>query len=158
MHEDATSLIASLDDCMIRVVHTLTSAAIDALARTMHQLVERHGALRSLSVAERKTGSEAVGEHRAAASELIRKHTQSIRGAAVVSEGTGFRATAVRSLVTAIHIAGRASHPTKVFGTVPDAIAWLATKRADVGLDVLRVEQAVAQLRARLRAGGEPGR
>ncbi len=93
----------------------------------------------------------------ATVSELIRKYTQSIRGAAVVSEGTGFRATAVRSLVTAIHIAGRASHPTKVFATVPDALAWLATKRSDRGLDMLRAEQAVALLRARLRAGGEPG-
>jgi hypothetical protein len=155
MHEDATCLIASLSDCMISVVHTLTSASVYAIARTMDQIVARHGALRSLALAERKTGSEAVGEHRAAVAELVRKYTQSIRGAAVVSEGTGFRATAVRSLVTAVHLAGRASHPTQVFSSVPAALAWLATQRAELPLDVLHVEQAVALLRARLGASGE---
>jgi hypothetical protein len=153
IHEDATSVIGSLDDCMICIVHTLTSEAIDAIARTMNQLVARHGALRALSIAARKTGSEAVGEHRVAVAELVRQYTRCIRGAAVVSEGSGFRATAVRSLVTAVHIAGRASHPTKVFSTVPDALAWLATQRADVPLDVLRAEQVVTLLRRRLRDG-----
>ena len=152
LHEGPTALIACVDDCLITVVHTLTQEGVAAIARGMTQLVQRHGAFRSLALAVRKTGSEAVDESRAAVAQLVQQHTRSIRAAAVVSEGTGFRATAVRSMVTAIHMAGRASHPTKMFDTLPPALEWLASKRPELPLDGPRVASTVDALRARLSA------
>ena len=44
---------------------------------------------------------------------------------AVVHEGTGFRAAAVRSVVTGLAMMANLPYPHKVFATVDDAGRWL---------------------------------
>lgn len=44
---------------------------------------------------------------------------------AVVHEGTGFRAAAVRSVVTGLALMANLPYPHKVFATVEDACRWL---------------------------------
>jgi hypothetical protein len=70
----------------------------------------------------------------------------------VVCEGTGFRATAVRSIVTAIHMASRSTHPSRVFSTPEPAIEWLAGTRSDGALGAALLLEASATLRAKLQA------
>ena len=150
--DDPTALFASVEDCLITVVHTLTADAVVALGKAMQQLAQRHGAFRSLAIPARKTGSEAVDENRAAVAQLVQQHTRSIRAAAVVSDGTGFRATSVRSMITSIHMAARATHPAKFFDAVPPAAAWLVSMRPDLPIEAARLERAVESLRALSRA------
>lgn len=152
LHEGQTELIACVGDCLILAAHTFTARGVAALGRAMNQLVQRHGAFRVLTLAERRSGSEAVDESRVALSELVQQQTRNFRASAIVSESTGFRATALRSTVTAIHMAGRASHPTQIFDSVPPALNWLASMRPELPLDIGGVARAVESLRARLNA------
>jgi hypothetical protein len=87
---------------------------------------------------------------RANMAKVIGKHTRNITGAAIVCAGTGFRATAMRSIVTAIHIASLAAHPLRVFSEMAPALAWLQDKQAEGELDVPVLAASVATLRARL--------
>jgi hypothetical protein len=56
---------------------------------------------------------------------LVKRYSSRISGAAIVFEKTGFHATAVRSLVTAINVASRATHPNRVFSEVREAVSWV---------------------------------
>ena len=57
---------------------------------------------------------------------LVKRYSTRISGAAIVFEKTGFHATAVRSLVTAINVASRATHPNRVFSDVREAVSWVS--------------------------------
>lgn len=58
---------------------------------------------------------------------VVKRYSPRFTGAAIVFEKTGFHATAVRSVVTAINFASRASHPNHVFSDLRDGVTWLAT-------------------------------
>jgi hypothetical protein len=55
----------------------------------------------------------------------VRRYSARFTGAAIVFEAPGFQATVVRSVVTAINLASRASHPTKVFDDLRTGCSWL---------------------------------
>jgi len=55
----------------------------------------------------------------------VRRYSPRFSGVAVVFEAPGFQATVVRSLVTAVNLASRASHPTKVFDELRAGTSWL---------------------------------
>jgi hypothetical protein len=65
---------------------------------------------------------------------------------ALVIYGTGFGASAVRSLGTAI-FAFRQGPPTRIFSTVPDAISWLM-RQVEIGVLYRRLVDACEELRA----------
>ncbi len=146
-----SDLIACAGPCLIVVVDTLTAGGLEASAKGMARLAQRYGKLCSISVIERQAPTAMNPETRDAATELTRKYTKSISGAAVICEGTGFRATAVRSVVTAIHMASSSSHPCKVFATTGPAAEWLATTQPVGTVDVPSLNQAIDQLRSRLQ-------
>lgn len=154
-HDGPTVQIAGVGDCLVVALHTLTEPGVAGMGRGMSQLVQRYGGFRVLTLAERKSGSEAVDESRVAVAELVQRHTSNFRASAVVSESTGFRATALRSTVTAIHMAGRASHQTRIFYSVPPALEWLVSMRPELPLDIANVARAVETLRARLNVPPE---
>jgi hypothetical protein len=58
---------------------------------------------------------------------LVKRFSPRFTGAAIVYEKTGFHATAVRSVVTAINFASRASHPNHVFSDLREGLSWLCT-------------------------------
>jgi hypothetical protein len=66
---------------------------------------------------------------------------------AVVFESTGFRAAAVRSVMTGIARFTQQSLPYHVCATVPEAARWLALKYPDVP-GVSNLNQAIVGLRA----------
>jgi hypothetical protein len=151
LHLGDTDLVACVGPCLLVVSNTLSLEAVEAMGRGMAKLLHRYGKLSSLSYVDRKSGPNTTPEAREAITEIVRKHSQGITGAAVVCEGTGFRATAVRSIVTAIHMASRSSHPSKVFAAPEPAIEWLASTRSDGALDAALLRQASEGLRAKLQ-------
>jgi hypothetical protein len=57
---------------------------------------------------------------------LVKRYSPRFTGAAIVFEKTGFQATAVRSVVTAINLASRATHPNHVFADLREGVSWLS--------------------------------
>ncbi len=72
---------------------------------------------------------------------------------AVIHEGVGFRAAAVRAVVTGLAMVARLPYPHKVFGTPTDAARWFSL--GDPPLDADDFVAAVADARA--RAWQHPG-
>ena len=135
---------------VVLVVDVFSPGSVASLGRAMSQQLERYPKFGSLSIVERKVGSSIDAEGRKGVADLSTKYTNHISGTAVICEGTGFRATAIRSIVTAVRMASRASHPQKVFATAEEAIGWLATLPPG-GIHIPSALQSVALLRARLQ-------
>ena len=152
LHFGDTDLVACVGPCLVVLSHELSLDAVAAMGRGMAKLEHRYGKLSSLAFVERKGGPTTASEARDAIAELVRKHAHAITGAAVVCEGTGFRATAIRSVVTAIHMASRSSHSSKVFAAPEPALEWLASTRSDGALDARLLLEACTLLRAKLQA------
>ena len=151
LHTDATNVVACLGPCVLVISHTLTLPAAEAIGRAFASIVQRQQKLCALSIVESRPGPGPAPEARDAVAELTRQHNKHITGAAIVCDGTGFRATAVRSMVTAIHMASRSSHPSKVFTTTEPALDWLQSTRPTRDLDLPLLARAVADLQALLR-------
>lgn len=62
---------------------------------------------------------------RAAVANVLRDSARSVVCSALVFEGEGFRAAAVRAITTTISQLARAPFPHRVFGTVEEAARWL---------------------------------
>jgi len=151
LHAGETDLIACADACLVIVVERLSAEGLEALARGMDRLARQHGTLCSLCIIQRQGPITSMGpERRRVLANIMRKYSPNTSGAAVVFEGTGFRATALRSMVTAIHMASFAKHPSKVFATTEPALDWLERKHPAEQLDATRLAEAVSALRARL--------
>lgn len=88
---------------------------------------------------------------RQALAKILTDASGHIRGSAVVFEGTGFRAAAVRSAVVGLTVLARQKFAHKVFSNLSDAATWLHATLGDAlerGFSVREVEQAVAEIRA----------
>lgn len=57
-----------------------------------------------------------------------------VMASAVAFEGTGFRAAAIRSVVTGLTMLARQPFPHKIFATLEDASGWLATQLREKGI------------------------
>jgi len=77
-----------------------------------------------------------------------------MHASAVVMEGQGFRAAAVRSVVTGVVLVSRLPHPHRVFHAAPEGCAWLekqcgdAVARKFVAADLLRAIESARSHRA----------
>jgi hypothetical protein len=67
------------------------------------------------------------GASRAELAGLLRDANAYIQASAVVFEGDGFRAAAVRSVVTGLNLLARPKFEHKIFGDAGKAFAWLST-------------------------------
>ncbi|MFO0615572.1 MAG: hypothetical protein U0414_23465 [Polyangiaceae bacterium] len=73
---------------------------------------------------------------------------------ATIHSGTGFRAAAVRGVLTALQLVARSKHPEKVFTTDAAAAAWMTPLLRDAGMRVTspgEVADALAWIRANVR-------
>ena len=59
---------------------------------------------------------------------VVRENDAEIKASILVFEGTGFRSAIVRSIVTAIQLAGKTSFPTSVVSSVNEGVVWLEKK------------------------------
>lgn len=113
-------------------------------------LPEGCGMITVIDVEARPLGAEASRELA-----TFLRNASHVKASGVAYEGTGFRASVARTVVTSLTVLARQPFPHQVFSTVPDACRWLMLELAkSVGAGGFASEEelseAIAQLRARL--------
>ena len=68
--------------------------------------------------------------------------------AAVVIEGTGFRAAATRTAMAGLFLLSRPKYPQKVCGSVGDGAGWLVATRPEIGVSAEAMVKAVELTRS----------
>lgn len=101
--------------------------AVPVLREVFEQLRAEHGAtgFGFLTIIEKDTDVHTPAEVREGLSQLLTTFGPWLRGAAIAYEATGFKATIIRSAITAINIASRARFPNRVFQHTQAALDWL---------------------------------
>lgn len=89
---------------------------------------------------------------RQATAELLAEAAPHVRCSAVVFEGIGFRAAAVRGIVTSISMLARPPYPHRIFSTVTEASSWI--HRTFGGASGPQLEAAIDELRRRIGRRG----
>jgi hypothetical protein len=87
---------------------------------------------------------------RQALSGILRVGADALICSAVVMEGDGFRASAVRSVATGLAIIARQPFPHRVFPRTDSALAWFAQElrtRSSVSLDIEQLGRDLSTLR-----------
>jgi hypothetical protein len=151
VHVGSTDVVACAGPCVITVTVEITMSGLDAIARGLARLQRRYASVCAFSITDRQSSGGIAPECRQGLIDLTRKYTRVLSGTATVLEGSGFRATALRSLVTAVHLASSSSHPAKVFASVQPALEWLASTQPDGALDISSMTRAIATFRAQLQ-------
>jgi hypothetical protein len=143
--------VFSVDECVVLVwKQPPIMAAVDENRRLFQQLRTRHpqDKLSYLVVAETGVGIQMPSDVRAALAAMLREYQKAIVGSAIVFEGTGFRASIVRSVVAAINIASRLEFPSSVQSDLASAARWLVEK-GGLRMSAADLVDAVRAFRAR---------
>jgi len=107
------------------VKERVTNTALSSVRRAMIAQCELYPVFGFLVILEPRCQLLLPSDVRTALASIIKRHSSQCAGAAIVYEQTGFHATAVRSVVTAINFASRATHPTRVCAELTDGVSWL---------------------------------
>ena len=119
-------MVAVAGRCLIQVVSDrVTSTTISLTRRGLEDLADRYDTFGFLCVLEPSAKLTMAPDLRESVDAYVRRYSPRFSGAAVVFEAPGFQATVVRSVVTAVNLASRASHPTKVFDDLRAGCSWL---------------------------------
>jgi len=82
--------------------------------------------------------------------QLLADAAGSIRFSAVVFEGGGFRASAVRGVVASLTLLARPPFPHRVFATATEACAWFQRGFGSDQVSAKELETAISDLRRRI--------
>jgi hypothetical protein len=102
-----------------------TTTTISLVRRALADLAERHPTFGYLCILEPEAQLTLAPAIREGVDAYIKRYTSRLTGVAVVFEKGGFQGTAVRSVMTAVNVATRATHPSQVFDKLPEAVSWL---------------------------------
>jgi hypothetical protein len=139
-------VVATVGKCLVHInVDRATANAVSLVRRALADLSEQHEKFAFLSILEPGVVLQLAPDLRESINAYVRRYTSRFSASAVVFEQAGFQATVVRSLVTAIHLASHASHPSQVFEDLRGAVTWLC--RMTPGQSAPRLLDAAAQLR-----------
>jgi hypothetical protein len=142
-----TELVAVAGDNMIVVIdRTLSVNGVLAIQRGFERLQQAYGRFGYLSVVEPSRLGTMDQRARRLMAELVGKYSPHIVAASFAVLGSGFRATAVRSVLTAIHVASRARHPMKAFAGLDAALVWYAERHPASRRDRAALARVVAAL------------
>ena len=124
--------------------HETTLAAVADLAPLVTQFAARHPRFALLVVVEESASlpSSTVRERIAASLQRVAPY---IGASAVVHEGSGFRAAAVRAVLAGLGLIVRPPYPHQIFARVEDAGRWLTV--AHPTIDAVGLAEAVRTLR-----------
>lgn len=126
--EDPAYVMATVGRYLVQVVrHRMTTTAVSALRRALTDLSAAYPTFGYLGVIEPGAQIAMPPDVREGVDACVKRFTQSFTGAAIVFEKTGFHATALRSVVTGINFASRATHPSQVFSDLRAGISWLSS-------------------------------
>jgi hypothetical protein len=110
-----------------------------------------------LAIVEPRAGTNMPTEVRMALSMLVKEYQHSIAAAAIVFEETGFGASIVRSVVSAINLATRIEYPSKVDSSVGRAAAWLTLQpRLGKSVSAVALTSSVNAFRSRWNPSATP--
>jgi hypothetical protein len=82
--------------------------------------------------------------------EVFSSRADVVVAVAVVPDGSGFRASMVRGVVTGLSLLARFPYPYKVFNKIDSATAWLAPQVGGAATKAALLANAIAQLRRQL--------
>ncbi|HZS41646.1 MAG TPA: hypothetical protein VFF06_32675 [Polyangia bacterium] len=104
-----------------------------------------------LTVIEPESGRTNPGaDFRKALSNVLKEHERAIGASVIVFEGSGFRATIVRSIVTGVSLAQRLAFPHSVVSELEPGTRWLIDRLGDhTRLQTAELVSALTRLRAR---------
>jgi hypothetical protein len=123
---DAGFLVAVAGRYVVQIVKDRgTMMTVSLMRRALDELSGRFDKFGYLGVIEAEAQLLMPPDVRNGMNALVKRFSPRFTGAAIVFEKQGFHATAVRSLVTAINLASRATHPNHVFSDVREGVAWL---------------------------------
>jgi hypothetical protein len=154
------ALVMTWDRCVGVVWKRETTAeGVEVLQETYREQATRYPSGVYLLTIIEKGAPMPSTEQREEVAVFLRSGSGRTRMSAVVIEGTGFRAAAVRSVVTGLAMLVRLPYPHEIFGTLEQAAKWLGTtpyNDVDPDYMVLAVQHArrsaeSGQLEARRR-------
>lgn len=132
--------------------HNTTMAGVDACREGIGALGEAHPkGVAQLTIVEPGAPMPSAATRDALAA-VLRDFATTIKVSGVCFEGAGFRAAAVRSVVTGINLVAKQPFPHKVFATVNAAASWLGPSLPEGPAPSREIVEAVADLRTRLGA------
>ena len=143
-HSTKDAVFAAFREYFIVVWRTQTTVP---LVRAMGRNVERFAAQQDKSISMIVIVEEGCampdGPTRDVMATDMKRHETFTKHMALVYEGTGFRAAALRSIVAGLHFVSRQRVSTKVLSSVEAAAEWLA------GTSGAEIVAAVARARGR---------
>lgn len=106
-----------------------TAVTVRRAHDALRKVIQTHpGEAISVNVAE-EPAPIPRDEAREAFARMLRSSSEGLLCAAVVGEGDSFALSVVRTVVAGLMLLVRPGAPLKVFGTVPEAAAWIASQR-----------------------------
>ena len=120
-------VVAVTGRCLVEVcVDRTTATTISLVRRALGDLAERYDTFGYLCLFEPGAPITLPADLREGVNAYVRRYSARFTGAAIVFESQGFQATVVRSRVTAVNVASRATHPTEVFDNLRAGCNWLS--------------------------------
>jgi hypothetical protein len=151
--KDPAFLVAVTGRYAIQIIKDhATSTTVSLMGRALADLAVRYDRFGYVAVIEPSAQLLLPPDIRNGFNALVKRHSPRFTGAAIIYERTGFQATAVRSVVTAINFASRAAHPNHVFADAREGVYWLS-KLTPAELAPAGLLQIVQQLRLSLQNG-----
>jgi hypothetical protein len=133
--------------------HDTTSEGVRTLDLKLREYETAHpGGCGLLTIIEQGAPMP-TSEVRTALARFMTEGARVLRSSAVAFEGAGFRAAAVRGVVTGLTMLARQPYPHKVFATMADAAQWLGTSLKDtakLSIDSAALLTALNELRTRV--------
>lgn len=124
---DPAFVVAVVGRYIIQItVEQASMTMVSLVRRALTDLASRYGKFGFVGVLEPSAQLLMQPDVRNGINSVVKRFSPRFTAAAIVYEKTGFHATAVRSVVTAINFASRASHPNQVFSDLREGISWVA--------------------------------
>lgn len=146
--------LATWRDTFVLIYHVnTTKAGVDLLDQKCEAFAKtRPNGIALITIVE-ENAPMPPSEARDALAAFLGRQSASIKVSAVVYEGSGFRAAAVRSVVAGLTLMARQTYPHKVFATAEEGITWMApqmptpTAANEVVRMLISLRESIAQRR-----------
>lgn len=125
--QDPAYVIAVAGRYLVQILRQhMTATGVSLLRRALTDLTNQYPTFGYLAVVEPEAKLLIPPDVREGIEANVKRFSSRFSGAAFVFEKTGFQATALRSVITAINFASRATHPNHVFADLQEAISWIS--------------------------------
>ncbi len=138
-------------DAFIVVIwrHLTTAEGVASVGKALARAADA-GRRISVVISIEPSATPPAAAERKALSSVFTRYAQVVVAVAVVPQGTGFRASMVRGVVTGLALVSRFPYPYKVFGDLDEATKWLVRQAVVGPAKAALLSNAVSQLRRQL--------